>query len=58
MLILIVNLLLGNKTSDPMSGFLRLKKIFIKSQDKLIKKGYKILLDLLYIKNLKSKLLM
>ena len=51
MLILIVNLLLGNKTSDPMSGFFMFKKkIFIKSQDKLIKKGYKILLDLLYIK--------
>ena len=56
MLILIVNLLLGNKTSDPMSGFFMFKKkIFIKSQDKLIKKGYKILLDLLYIKNLKIK---
>ena len=55
-LILIVNLLLGNKTSDPMSGFFMFKKkIFIKSQDKLIKKGYKILLDLLYIKNLKIK---
>ena len=51
-LILIVNLLLGNKTSDPMSGFFVFKKkIFQKSQKKMIKKGYKILLDLLYIKN-------
>ncbi len=55
-LILTVNLLLGNKTSDPMSGFFMFKKeIFIKSQKKLIKKGYKILLDLLYIKNQKIK---
>ena len=51
-LILIVNLLLGNKTSDPMSGFFVFKKeIFSKSEKKMIKKGYKILLDLLYIKN-------
>ena len=51
-LVLVVNLLLGNKTSDPMSGFFMFKKkIFIESQKKLIKKGYKILLDLLYIKN-------
>ena len=49
-LILIVNSLLGNKTSDPMSGFFMFKKsVFKKSQKKLIKKGYKILLDLLYI---------
>ncbi len=52
MLILIVNSLLGNKTSDPMSGFFVFKKnIFKKSEKKMIKKGYKILLDLLYIKN-------
>ena len=51
-LILIVNSLLGNKTSDPMSGFFMFKKkIFKRSQKKLIKKGYKILLDLLYINN-------
>ena len=51
-LILIVKLLLGNKTSDPMSGFFMFKKsVFKKSQKKLIKKGYKILLDLLYIGN-------
>tara|TARA_Y100001958_G_C21090649_1_gene443856 strand:- start:49 stop:750 length:702 start_codon:yes stop_codon:yes gene_type:complete len=51
-LIIVVNLLLGNKTSDPMSGFFMFKKkIFKKSQKKMIKKGYKILLDLLYFKN-------
>ena len=57
-LILIVNSLLGNKTSDPMSGFFMFKKkIFVKSQRKLIKKGYKILLDLLYINNQKIKVI-
>ena len=57
-LILIVRLLLGNKTSDPMSGFFMFKKkIFIKSQKELVKKGYKILLDLLYIKNQKIKVI-
>tara|TARA_Y100000992_G_scaffold249013_1_gene180685 strand:+ start:36 stop:737 length:702 start_codon:yes stop_codon:yes gene_type:complete len=55
-LILIVNLLLGNKTSDPMSGFFMFKKnIFVKSRKKLFKKGYKILLDLLYNKNQKIR---
>ncbi len=55
-LILIVKLLLGSKTSDPMSGFFMFKKkIFIKSQKELFKKGYKILLDLLYNKNQKIK---
>ena len=56
-LILFVKLLLGNKTSDPMSGFFMFKKkIFIKSQKKLIQKGYKILLDLIYNKNQKIKI--
>ena len=55
-LILIVNILLGRKTSDPMSGFFMFKKkLFIKSQEKLVKKGYKILLDLLYVKDQKIK---
>ena len=57
-LIIIVNLLLGKKTSDPMSGFFMFKKnIFIRSQKKLIKRGYKILLDLLYIKDQKTKVI-
>ena len=55
-LILIVKLFLGSKTSDPMSGFFMFKKkIFIKNQKKLIKKGYKILLDLLYNNSQKIK---
>ena len=55
-LILIINLLLGNKTSDPMSGFFMFKKsIFTKSKKRLVKKGYKILLDLLYNKNQRIK---
>ena len=56
-LILIVNILLGRKTSDPMSGFFMFKKKFIKSQEKLVKKGYKILLDLLYVKDQKIKVI-
>ena len=58
MLILTVNLLLGNKTSDPMSGFFMFKKsLFEKSQKKMIKKGYKILLDILYFQNQKFKVI-
>tara|TARA_Y100000992_G_C21146839_1_gene434200 strand:+ start:105 stop:806 length:702 start_codon:yes stop_codon:yes gene_type:complete len=57
MLILLVNFLLGRKTSDPMSGFFMFKKeVFTKSQKKLIKKGYKILLDLIYVKNQRFKI--
>ena len=49
-LILIVNILLGNKTSDPMSGFFIFKKeIFIRNKYKLFNKGYKILMDLIYL---------
>ena len=56
LLILIVNLLLGKKTSDPMSGFFMFKrKIFLNSRKRLIVRGYKILLDLLYIKNHKVR---
>ena len=52
LLILVVNSLLGKKTSDPMSGFFMFKrKVFINSEKKLIIRGYKILLDLLYVKN-------
>ena len=57
-LILVVNSLLGNKTSDPMSGFFMFKKsVFKKTQKKLIKKGYKILLDLLYVSNIKVQVI-
>tara|TARA_B100002051_G_C16641375_1_gene588809 strand:- start:363 stop:1058 length:696 start_codon:yes stop_codon:yes gene_type:complete len=49
-LIFIVNILLGNKTSDPMSGFFIFKKeIFIRNKYKLFNKGYKILMDLMYL---------
>ena len=57
MLILIVNLLLGNKTSDPMSGFFIFKKkIYKKDKKRLFNKGYKVLMDLLYINNQKKKI--
>ena len=48
-LICIINITLGKKTSDPMSGFfLFKKKIFFKSKKKFYKKGYKILADIIY----------
>lgn len=51
-LINVINFLLGKKTSDPMSGFfLFKKKILLRSKKKFFKKGYKILLDLIYSKN-------
>jgi len=55
-LIFLINLVLGNKTSDPMSGFFVFKKkIFLKNRRKMFIKGYKILADLIYSsdKNLK-----
>ena len=56
-LILVVNILLGNKTSDPMSGFFIFKKsIYKKNKKKLFKKGYKILMDLLYSNNSYKKI--
>ena len=55
-LILIVNIFLGKKTSDPMSGFFIFKKrIFTKNKSKLFSQGYKILMDLLYVGNEKAK---
>ena len=51
-LIFIVNLLLGFKTNDPMSGFFIFKKeIFLKAKKKMSNRGYKILLDLIYAQN-------
>ncbi len=48
-LVLIVNLFLGFKTKDPMSGFFIFrKKIYYKNKSRLFNKGYKILLDLIY----------
>ena len=58
LLVIIINFLLGKKTSDPMSGFFMFKKkIFLRSQKNLIQKGYKILLDLLYNKNQEIKVI-
>ena len=51
-LIFIVNIFWG-ETSDPMSGFLFLKKDFHNNKSKLFNKGYKILMDLIYIDNKK-----
>ena len=46
---LFINSLLGNKTSDPMSGFFLFKKKILKKRKKnFYKKGYKILADIIY----------
>ena len=51
-LIMVVNVFLGFKTNDPMSGFFAFKKnIYLKNKKKLFKRGYKILLDLIYSSN-------
>ena len=48
-LIFFINILLGNKTNDPMSGFfLFKKKIFTENKNNLYGKGYKILADIIY----------
>ena len=48
-LIYLINILLGNKTLDPMSGFFIFKKkIFLKNRHNLYGKGYKILADIIY----------
>jgi len=48
-LILFVNVILGKKTNDPMSGFFVFrKKVFTDVEKDLFNKGYKILLDLIY----------
>tara|TARA_Y100000992_G_C21267249_1_gene494626 strand:- start:1667 stop:2380 length:714 start_codon:yes stop_codon:yes gene_type:complete len=55
-LVLIVNILFGKKTSDPMSGFFIFKKkIYNKSKKELLKNGYKILLDLIYTSEYSKK---
>jgi dolichol-phosphate mannosyltransferase len=48
-LIFIINIFLGYKTPDPMSGyFLIKKKIFEEYESKMYGKGYKILFDIIY----------
>lgn len=57
-LIFIINIALGKKTDDPMSGFFLFKKKFFHlNKNKLFNQGYKILADLLYANNnpLKTK---
>ena len=56
-LIFIVNLFLGPKTSDPMSGFFIFKKkIYIKNKRFFYNNGYKILLDIMYSSKNKLKI--
>ena len=58
LLIIIVNILLGFKTSDPMSGFFIFKKkLYLKNKKFLFNRGYKILLDLIYSSKKKLKIL-
>jgi|688.fasta_scaffold418448_2 dolichol-phosphate mannosyltransferase len=47
-LTIIINLLLGRKTSDPMSGFFIFKKNLIMYNSNFYAAGFKILLDLIY----------
>ena len=48
-LISFINILLGKKTSDPLSGFFLFKKeLFVKSKKKIYGKGFKILADIIY----------
>ena len=57
LLVIIVNILLGFKTADPMSGFFIFKKkIYLKNKKFLFNKGYKILLDLIYSSKEKIKI--
>ena len=58
LLVIIVNILLGFKTVDPMSGFFIFKKkIYLKNKKFLFNRGYKILLDLIYPSRKKLKIL-
>ena len=58
LLIIIVNILLGFRTSDPMSGFFIFKKkIYLKNRKFLFNRVYKILLDLIYSSKKKLKIL-
>mgnify|MGYP001169572903 CR=1 FL=1 len=48
-IIYLINFFLGNKTSDPLSGFFIFKKeIYKKNKKRLYVKGYKILADLIF----------
>ena len=55
-LIFFINIFLGRRVSDPMSGFFIFKKKFYElNKKKLHAKGYKILLDLIYCSDEKLK---
>lgn len=57
LLILFINLMLGKKVSDPMSGFFIFKKKFYNLNKKNVyKSGFKILLNLLYSTNKNLKI--
>jgi dolichol-phosphate mannosyltransferase len=56
LLIFVIDFILGNKTSDPMSGFFIFKKNLIKYELKFYAAGYKILLDLIYSSKKKIKI--
>ena len=56
-LIIVINFLLGVKTSDPMSGFFIFKRsIYLQNKKNLYANGYKILSDLLYSSKTKLKI--
>ncbi len=58
LLILIINIFLGKKITDPMSGFFIFKKKhFFNSKKNLFGKGYKILFDLVYSIKYKIKII-
>ena len=58
LLIIIINIFLGKKISDPMSGFfLFKKKHFFKTKKFLYGEGYKILFDLIYNLRYKVKII-
>ena len=57
-IIYIINFLLDNKTTDPLSGFFIFKKrIYKKNKKKLFGQGYKILADIIYSSPEKLKIL-
>ena len=48
-IVIIINILLGKKTSDPLSGFFIFrKKVYNENKKKLFSKGFKILSDIIY----------
>ena len=54
----VINILLGKKLNDPMSGFfLFKKKNYFKVKKKLYGKGYKILFDMIYLSDKKIKII-